>query len=154
MKRENYITWDELFMGIAELASKRSKDPRTQNGCCIIDAKNRVVSISYNGFARGCSDDEFSWDRQEKHKYVIHAEINAVLNATKPLDGCILYIYSERGYYPCTECGKVIAQSGIKEVVLKYIGNEPDMREEYNGEAVKKMFAASGVSIRVLETRN
>jgi len=83
MKRKDYISWDELFIGIAELAAKRSKDPRSQHGCCIVDEDNRVVSVSYNGFPTGISDDEFPWDRGLKDDYVIHAEINASLMPQK-----------------------------------------------------------------------
>ncbi len=151
MKRENYISWDELFMGIAELSAKRSKDPRTQIGACIINKKNRIVSIGYNGLSEGMSDDDFSWDREEKHDYVIHAEINAILNATVDLDGCIMYLYSDRGYYPCSNCAQTISQSGIKEVVMQTIGNDPTMKEKYKGEVTKKIFDSSGVVVRILE---
>lgn len=151
MKRENYISWDDLYMGIAKLTSKRSKDPRTQNGACIIDPKMRIVSIGYNGLPDGCSDDEFSWEREEKHKYVIHAEINAILNAKADLSDCIMYIYSERGYYPCSNgCAQAIIQTGIKEVVLDYVSSAVDIKDKYNGEATKQMFNASGVKIRIL----
>ena len=150
MKRTDYITPDELFMGIAKLASKRSKDPRTRCGACIANDMHRVVSVGYNGFPRGCSDDEFSWEREEKHKYVIHAEENAILNATQSLEGCILYIYSDRGFYPCRECAKIILQMGIKEVVLCWIAD--DLPERYAlSEATDKMFKAGGVKVRVME---
>ena len=151
MKRQNYISWDDLFMWIAKLSSKRSKDPRTQNGACIVNKKNRVISIGYNGFPDGCSDDVFSWGREEKHDYVIHAEENAILNANTDLEGCKLYLYSPRGYYPCANCAKVICQTGIKEVVLKTIGIDSAMKDIYKGDAAIKMFNATGVSIRVLE---
>lgn len=139
-------------MGIAELSSKRSKDPRTQIGACIITEKKRIVSIGYNGFPDGCSDDEFSWEREDKHDYVIHAEINAILNATVDLQGCTMYLHSARGYYPCSNgCAQAIIQSGIKEVVLNTISDDPNMRDRYNGDATLKMFEATGVKIRVLE---
>ena len=151
MKRENYISWDDLYINIAELTSKRSKDPRSQHGACIVDQQNHIVSIGYNGMPNGCSDDDFSWDRGEKDNFVIHAEVNAILNANIKLDNCKLYLYSERGYYPCYECAKVIVQSGIKEVILKYIDNDPYMKDKYKGEATLKMFNAAGVKIRVLK---
>lgn len=152
MKRQDYISWDELYMGIAELSSKRSKDPRTQIGACIINDRKRIVSIGYNGFPDGCSDDEFSWEREDKHDYVIHAEINAILNAERSLRGCVLYLYSGRGYYPCSKgCAQAIIQAGIKEVVLNHIGVDPAMKAKYKGNATKKMFDAAGVSIRLSE---
>jgi len=152
MKRENYISWDQLFMGIAELASKRSKDPRSQHGACIVNEDKRVVSIGYNGFPGGCSDDEFSWESPEKYDYVIHAEINAILNApTSDLKGCTMYLYSERGYYPCCQgCSQAIVQKKFKEVVLKFIGESDGMKDSYNGSATKKLFDAGNVKIRVL----
>jgi len=85
-KRKDYIKWDEYFMGLAVFASLRSKDPNTQVGCCIVDADNRILSLGYNGFPIGCSDDEFPWDREgknsydTKYNYVCHAELNAILN--------------------------------------------------------------------------
>lgn len=138
-------------MGIAELASKRSKDPDTQNGVCIINKDNRVVSVGYNGFPRGCSDDEFPWTRPEKYDYVIHAEQNAIINSTTPLKGCILYLYSENGYYPCNECAKLISQAGICEVVLKFVENENENYKRYKRDITKKIFSANGVNIRVLK---
>lgn len=144
MKREDYFDWDEMFMGIAIIASARSKDPRTQNGAVIVDQKNRIVSVGYNGFPRKCSDDQFPWDKEEKEKYVIHAEINAILNAGKEVDGYRMYLYSERGYYPCSNCAKVIVQSGIQSVYLAFINENA---KGYDWNPTKKMFEASGVKI-------
>ncbi len=87
MKRQDYISWDEYFMGVSVLAAKRSKDPNTQVGACIVDANNVILSTGYNGFPIGCSDDVFPWDRSAenradtKYPYVVHAELNAILNA-------------------------------------------------------------------------
>ena len=91
MKREDYISWDEYFMGVALLAAKRSKDPNTQVGACIVNKNKRILSTGYNGFPYGCSDDQFPWGREgedNKYKYVVHAELNAILNAGgKSLEG-------------------------------------------------------------------
>ena len=84
MKRQDYISWDEYFMGVAMLAARRSKDPNTQVGACIVSQDNIIISTGYNGMPKGCSDDEFPWDRegeQTKYPYVVHAELNAILNA-------------------------------------------------------------------------
>ena len=150
MKRKNYISFDELFMGIAKLSALRSKDPATQIGVCIVNTKNRLVSIGYNGLPNGMSDDEFSWDKKEKHDYVIHAEMNAILNATVDLNGCIMFMYSDKGYYPCSNCAKGISQSGIQEVVLNSIGDAAFINSKYMGIATMRMFKDSGVNIRVL----
>ncbi len=142
-KRTDYLSWDEYFMGVALLASYRSKDPNTQVGACIIDEQNRILSTGYNGFPQGCSDDEFPWNRDEsrgetKYQFVVHAELNAVLNARgKNLAGSKLYV----SLFPCHECAKAIIQSGVKEVVYlsdKYNGTASDI-------ASKRMLRAAGI---------
>lgn len=152
MKRQDYITWDEYFMGIALLSAKRSKDPNTQVGACIVDNNNKIVGIGYNGFPIGCSDDELPWNKvsddynSTKYPYVVHAEANAILNSTKDLHGARIYV----GLFPCNECAKLIIQSGIKEVVF--------LSDKYrNTDAVKasrKMFILAGVSERQLTINN
>lgn len=106
MKREDYISWDEYFMGIAMLAAKRSKDPNTQVGACIVSQDNIIISTGYNGMPKGCSDDEYPWERdgdQTKYPYVVHAELNAVLNANgRDLRGSKLYV----ALFPCNECSQ------------------------------------------------
>ena len=141
MKREDYISWDEYFMGVAVLAAKRSKDPNTQVGACIVNKRKRILSTGYNGFPYGCSDDTFSWEREgedTKYQYVVHAELNAILNAHgKSLEGSRLYV----DLFPCNECAKAIIQSGITEVVYLYdkYADEPETI------ASKKMLNAAGV---------
>ena len=142
-KRKDYIWWDEYFMGVALLAAERSKDPSTQVGACIVDESKRILSTGYNGFPQGCSDDEFPWNRDEalgetKYQYVVHAELNAILNASgKSLAGSTLYV----GLFPCNECAKAIIQSGIKEVMFlsdKY-------KDSLNNRESRRMFDAAGV---------
>lgn len=144
MKRTDYISWDEYFMGVALLASKRSKDPNTQVGACIVDENNIILSTGYNGFPFGCSDDAYPWERQgedTKYKYVVHAELNAILNANgKSLKGAKLYV----DLFPCNECAKAIIQSGIKEVVYLY----DKYAESPETVASKKMLESSGVATR------
>ena len=148
-KREGYINWDEYFMGVALLAAQRSKDPSTQVGACIVDGSNRILSTGYNGFPQGCSDDEFPWNRDEaagetKYPFVVHAELNAVLNAQgKSLIGAKLYV----GLFPCNECAKAIIQAGIREVV--YLSNKYD--GEPNVEQSKRMFKAAGVKVSAIK---
>ena len=118
MKRTDYISWDEYFMGISLLSGMRSKDPSTQVGACIVDSDNRIVSIGYNGFLNGCSDEDFPWEREgdflnTKYPYVVHAEQNSLLNARgKNLEGCRIYV----NLFPCHDCARNIIQSGIKKV--------------------------------------
>ena len=113
-KRQDYLSWDEYFMGIAFLSGMRSKDPSTQVGACIIDEDKKIIGIGYNGFPQGSSDDEMPWDREgdfleTKYPYVVHAELNSI----KSLKNCIIYVT----HFPCNECAKAIVQVGIKKVV-------------------------------------
>ena len=142
-KREDYISWDEYFMGIALLSARRSKDPSTQVGACIVDDNNKIMSVGYNGFPHGCDDDEFPWDRtgdefDTKYPYVCHAELNAILNnGGRNLKGCKIYV----ALFPCNECAKAIIQSGIKEVV--YLSDK--YADTSSVRASKRMFDAAGV---------
>lgn len=143
--RKDYISWDQYFMGVAVLSSKRSKDPNTQVGACIVNPEKRIVGIGYNGFPYGCDDESFPWTNDgsfldTKYPYVVHAEPNAILNATTKLNNCSIYV----SLFPCHECVKLIIQSGIKEIVYmsdKYNGTESD-------KAAKKMLQAAGVKTR------
>lgn len=115
-KRTDYISWDRYFMGVALLSAERSKDPNTQVGACIVNRKNRIVGIGYNGFPHGVSDDEFPWEASDvfvesKYPYVVHAEPNAILNANAPVEDCVIYVT----LFPCHECVKLIIQSGIRK---------------------------------------
>ncbi|MCM1191449.1 MAG: dCMP deaminase family protein [Butyrivibrio sp.] len=142
-KREDYISWDEYFMGVAHLSGMRSKDPSTQVGACIVSNDNKILSMGYNGFPMGCSDDAFPWDREgeeldTKYPFVTHSELNAILNYRGgSLEGTKIYV----SLFPCNECAKAIIQAGIRTVVYdsdKYEGT-PGNR------ASKRMFDAAGV---------
>ena len=115
-EREDYIKWDEYFMGIAMLSAMRSKDPNTQVGCCIVSDTNRILSVGYNGFPNGIPDAEFTWAREgedNKYLYTAHSELNAILNYRGgSLEGTKIYVT----LFPCNECAKAIIQSGIKEI--------------------------------------
>ena len=138
MKRKDYLSWEEYFMGLAILSSKRSKDPSSQVGACIVNDENKIVSVGYNGAPIGYDDDkDMTWEREgsfldTKYAYVCHSELNAILNSNSSVKGCKLYVT----LFPCNECAKVIIQSGIKEFVYlsdKYDGTESNI-------AAKKMF--------------
>lgn len=142
-KRSDYISWDEYFMGVAILSGMRSKDPNTQVGACIVSEDNKILSMGYNGFPIGCSDDEFPWSREgepmeNKYLYSTHSELNAILNYRgTSLEGAKLYV----SLFPCNECAKAIIQCGIKTVVYacdKY-GETDSVR------ASKRMMDAAGV---------
>lgn len=149
MKSNNYISWDEYFMGVAMLSALRSKDPNTKVGACIVNQNKRIVGIGYNGLPHGCDDDEFPWERNgdfldTKYPYVVHAEPNAILNATNDLTNATLYVT----LFPCNECAKLIIQSGIKEIV--YASNKYETSDATI--ASKRMFDASGVKYRQMAT--
>ncbi len=152
MKRKDYISWDEYFMGIALLSAKRSKDPNTQVGACIVNEQNKILGIGYNGFPIGCSDDKLPWTRNAKkfidtkYPYVVHAEANAILNSTKQLNNSKIYV----GLFPCNECTKLIIQSGIKEVI--YLSDKYKNTDSVI--AAKKMLRMSGVKIRKLNIKD
>lgn len=150
MKRTDYISWEEYFMGVALLAAKRSKDPNTQVGACIVDENHIIISTGYNGFPIGCSDDEFTWERtgsDTKYNYVVHAELNAILNSGgRSLKGATLYV----ALFPCNECTKAIIQSGIKEIVYlsdKYASEGPTL-------ASKRMLQVAGVKTRKFQPKD
>lgn len=144
-KRTDYISWDEYFMGVAALSAMRSKDPNTQVGACIVSSDNKILSMGYNGFPIGCSDDEFPWSREgeglaSKYLYSTHSELNAILNYRGgSLEGATLYVT----LFPCNECAKAIIQSGIRKLIYlsdKYAG-------ETNVLASKRMLKAAGVEV-------
>lgn len=149
MKREDYLKWDEYFMGIAILSSQRSKDPNTGVGSCIVGSDNRILSLGYNGMPIGCSDDLFPWERDgdpldTKYVYVCHAELNAILNYNGgSLQGARIYTT----LFPCNECTKSIIQKGIKEVIYfidKYADTDGVV-------AAKRMMDAAHVRYRKYE---
>ena len=151
MKRQDYISWDEYFMGIAMLAAMRSKDPNSQVGACIVDNDHKILSIGYNGMPTGCHDDCMPWDREgdpidTKYLYVCHAELNAILNSGgRSLEGATVYTT----LFPCNECAKAIIQSGIKRIVYacdKYAGTD-------SVNASKKMFDMTGVVYEFFEPK-
>ncbi len=150
-KRTDYISWDEYFMGVALLSGRRSKDPNTQVGACIVNSQNKIVGAGYNGLPIGCDDENFPWDKQgeflqTKYPYVCHAELNAILNNIgMDLKGCRIYT----ALFPCNECAKAIIQAGIREVIYlsdKYAGTDVSI-------ASKKMLDASGISYRKVEVK-
>lgn len=138
------LAWDDYFMGLAHLSALRSKDPNTKVGACIVSDLKRVVSIGYNGMPFGCADFDFPWEREgdfltTKYPFVVHAELNAILNAPYSVRGCTLYV----SLFPCNECAKAIIQAGIKKVIYednKYADSDATKASE-------KMLKAAGVEL-------
>lgn len=144
MKRDDYISWIEYFMGIAMLSAQRSKDGSTQVGSCIVSREHKILSMGYNGMPTGCLDDAMPWERENsnpletKYMYVCHAELNAILNnAGGDLRGAKIYTT----LFPCNECAKAIIQSGIAEVV--YLSDK--YADDSTTKASKRMFDMVGV---------
>lgn len=153
MKRADYITWDQYFMGIAIMSAQRSKDPGTQVGACIVDDDNRILSVGYNGMPTGCVDDDMPWNREgenleSKYYFVCHAELNAILNyrGAGNLKGSRCYVT----LFPCNECAKAIIQSGIKEII--YLSDK--YSESDSTVASKKMFDMTGVKYTQYESKH
>ena len=149
MKRTDYISWDEYFMGIALLSAQRSKDAGTQVGACIVSQDNKILTVGYNGMPRGCNDDDMPWGRdggmlESKYAFVCHAELNAILNnAGASLKGAKCYTT----LFPCNECAKALIQAGISEVIYlsdKYAETEGTI-------ASKQMFNMVGVKLTPYE---
>lgn len=146
MKRQDYLSWDEYFMGIALLSAGRSKDSNTQVGACIVSDENKILSVGYNGMPTGCADDDMPWEREgspleTKYPFVCHAELNAILNrSTGSLKNSRIYV----SLFPCNECAKAIIQSGIREVVYM----EDKYADTDGVKASKKMFEMTGVKMR------
>ena len=146
MKRQDYLSWDEYFMGISLLSAQRSKDSNTQVGACIVSEDNKILSVGYNGMPTGCNDDEMPWEREgefleTKYPFVCHAELNAILNrSTGSLKNARIYV----SLFPCNECAKAIIHSGIKEVVY----GDDKYADTDRVKASKKMFELAGVKIR------
>lgn len=148
-KRTDYLSWDDYFMGVALLSAQRSKDPNTRVGACIVKSK-KIIGIGYNGFPIGCSDDILPWAREAanindtKYPYVVHGEVNAVLNATVDLHGATIYV----ALFPCNECAKLIIQSGIKEII--YL--EDKYAQTDSIKASKRMFDLAEIKYQQLKT--
>lgn len=151
-KREDYISWDEYFMGVSMLSGMRSKDPNTQVGACIVSQDNKILSMGYNGFPTGCSDDEFPWTREgepleNKYFYTTHSELNAILNYRGgSLEGAKMYV----SLFPCNECAKAIIQAGIKTVIY----DSDKYKDTPAVVASKRMFKAAGVNFYQYERTN
>ena len=121
-KRQGYISWDEYFMGVAKLAGMRSKDPNSQVGSCIVSQDNKILSMGYNGFPMGCSDDEFPWAREgedfdTKYFYVTHSELNAsITEGALWREQSSMYPYS-----PAMNVPRLLSRQGSRPLYMAVI---------------------------------
>ena len=149
MKRENYLSWQEYFMGIAFLSAKRSKDPVTQVGACIV-IDDKIIGIGYNGFPRGNNDDNMPWGKEgeyleTKYTYVVHAELNSILNSNKSVKDATIYVT----HFPCNECSKAIIQSGISKVV--YFSDKH--KDKDSTKASVRMLENAGIEVEKIDLK-
>lgn len=147
VKRQDYLPWEDYFMAIAFLSAMRSKDPSTQVGAAIVNEEKKIVGIGYNGFPKGCSDDNLPWGKtqnasgENKYLFVCHAEMNAILNKNSAeVKNCAIYV----ALFPCNECAKMIIQSGLKEII--YFSDKHAAKAETK--ASKKMLDMAGIKYR------
>jgi len=152
MKRQNYLKWNEYFMGVAKLSAQRSKDPKTQVGCCIINPNDKhILSIGYNGLPYGFSDDEFLWEDaddfvKDKNSYIVHAEANAILNSQHNLEGSHVYVTM----FPCNECAKLLAQSKVKKVIYR----DDKFLKRPSGTVSMTIFEQAGIEVEKYKEEN
>ena len=143
------MKWDFRFLNLAKHIAGWSKDPSTQVGAVIADSENRVISVGYNGFARGVNDTEERLnDRDQKYPLTIHAEINAILFAQKGLKNTKLYTWP---FPPCDKCAGFIVQSGLKNVISIERERDTDLilRWEEELKRGEQVFEESQVNLRI-----
>ena len=135
--------WDARWLEIAGVVSTWSKDPSTKIGAIAVKDK-RLVSTGYNGFPRGIQDYDDRWNnREEKYKYVVHAEMNCIYNANyhnQSLKGSTMYIV---GLPVCHECAKGIIQAGVVRVVAEF--KDAPLKWARSTEITEKMFKEAGI---------
>jgi dCMP deaminase len=146
------LSWDEYFMLQAMIAAFKSKDPATKVGSVFVDKNNHQITMGYNGFVAGIDESKVPWGKDksaplefQKYGYVVHSEANAILHASRSLEGATAYVT----LFPCNECAKLIASSKVKEVV--FLSDKHHDTE--SNRIAKKIFDLSGVSFRSLEFR-
>ncbi len=143
------INWEEYFFGVASLIKRRSKDPKKQVGACIIDKNKQIIGTGYNGFPKGASEQDFSWEESEnflksKETFLCHASLNAILVSNRnELKNSTIYITE----FPCNNCAKVIIQSGIRKVKLLK-KNEEENKEHL---ASIELFEKTGIEYEFYE---
>ena len=150
MENSSLIRWHSMFMGVALLASARSKDSRKRNGACVVSPDNKIAGVGYNGLPRGCSDEDPTYWKdddadpyQSRHSYIVHAEMNAILNCVVlPLTGFTIYATQ----FPCPKCVQSIIQVGIRKVI--YL--EKKSHQVRVNAAATKMLNDAGIAVEAL----
>ena len=144
------IGWNEYFQRVSRLTALRSKDPSCKVGCVIVNAQKKIVATGFNGMPTCKNNDKiFPWKNGEglvnKKHFVVHAEANAIINATTPLKNCRMFCTR----FPCSNCAKLIAQSGIH--IVNYEGEiDIDPNSEYCQLAATMIFNACDIKYKQL----
>lgn len=139
------MKWDIRFLELAKLVAGWSKDPSTKTGAVIVDADRRVVSVGYNGFAKGVDDDPERYaNRELKYKMIVHCERNAMLFAERSLKGCTLYTWP---FMSCSVCAAMVIQSGVTRCVAPVIPEHLKGRWQEDMALAAQMFAEAGVRL-------
>ena len=144
--------WDHRFLELAQYVSSWSRDPSTKVGAIIVDQNNIIKGVGFNGFPRGVADSPDRYDdRDTKLQMIVHAEVNAILNANGPVRGCKLYIWPTLMLPTvCSDCAKVVIQAGIKEI---YYWHNENCAPRWQEKAliVEQMFDEAGIKCCALE---
>lgn len=142
------MKWDVRFLALAEHVAGWSKDPSTQTGAVVVDADRRVVSVGFNGLARGVDDDPARYaDRDTKYKLIVHCERNAILFARRDLTGCTLYTWP---FMSCSVCAGMVIQSGITRVVAPELAADKRERWAADMALAETQFREAGVTVVLL----
>jgi dCMP deaminase len=137
-------SWDQYFINLCEVVKTRSLDPHTQVGAVIVDDHHRIVSTGYNSYPAGCDETKMPYTRPEKYPFMVHADINSIVNAQRSVEGCTMYL----PFLPCPDCMKAICAGKIKEI--KYYG-EYESAGCMNNDVVKKLAEATGIKLTRIE---
>lgn len=138
------INWVKKYIELAKHIAQWSKDPSTQVGAVAVGNRGQILSQGFNGFPRGIADDERLQDRPTKYKYIVHAEMNCIYNATLNgvgLDGSDLFVY---GLPVCSDCAKGVIQVGVKRVFMCYPEDMDDRWKKSTDQSID-MFNEAGV---------
>lgn len=147
--RKNCLSPNDVFMAIARIVAQQSKDPITQTGAVVVDKNYKLLGVGYNDWPRGIENGAFSWSNdfgenkknilKTKYPYVVHAEVNAILNASGLIENGKIYCL----LFPCNECAKIIIQSGIKTVFYE---DDRQNRDKNSFAISKKLFDKAKVN--------
>ena len=138
--------WDSRYLDMAALVATWSKDPSTQVGAVIVSPENYVVSVGFNGFPRGIADNDRLNQRGTKYMNIVHAEMNALMFANRPVRGCTLYTHP---FQPCSTCAACIIQAGITKIVTKELLNmQPKWYNDFSN--ARQMFEEAGIELKII----